>query len=114
MSSVIGKEQFTLGEFLRSRDFVLCNNVEHIISGKYTSDDFENDWTYCNIADDEHFEPYQWWLTTFDEDDVRELNFGYGLKFIYCECLDNWVFINDFCFGMSFDDFVIKKIAQEF
>lgn len=113
MSSVIGKDSFTLAEFLASRDFVLCNNVADIISGKHTSDDWENDWTYCNIADDEYFEPYQWWLTTFDEDDVRELNFDYGLRFIYCECLDNWVFINDFCFGMSFSDFVIKKIKQE-
>lgn len=65
MASVIGKDSFTLAEFLDSRDFVLCNKAQYIISGVYLAD---------------------------------------------CECLDNWVFINDFCFGMSFSDFVIKKI----
>lgn len=114
MASVIGKDSFTLAEFLDSRDFVLCNKVQYIINGVYLADcEWDNDWSYCNVADEEYFEPYQWWLTTFNEDDVAKLNRDYGLKFIYCEALDNWVFINDFCFGMSFSDFVIKKIEQE-
>lgn len=112
MASVIGKDSFTLTEFLESGDFILCNNVENIISGKDLADcEWDNDWSYCNIADDECFYPYQWWLTSFSEDDVAYINRCYGLKFIYCECLDNWVFVNDLCFGMSFDDYVIKKIA---
>ncbi len=114
MSSVIGKDNFTLAEFLRSSDFILCNKAMDIISGKILSDcEWDNDWSYCNIADDEYFEPYQYWLTTFNEDDVADLHHLYGLKFIYCEALDNWVFINDFCFGMSFDDFMIQRIDKE-
>lgn len=113
MSAVIGKDSFTLAEFLASRDFVLCNNVADILYGKVTKDFYDNDWNYCYTSSLVPFEPYQWWLTTFDEDDVHTLHRDYGLNFVYCDLLDNWVFINDLCFGMSFNDFVIKKIEQE-
>lgn len=114
MESVIGRDSFTLAEFLRSADFILCNRVEDIINGKILSDyEYDNDWSYCQIDIGEGFNPFQWYLTSLDEFDVSKLHEDYGLKFIYCDVLDTWIFINDLCFGMSFDDCVIEKIEKE-
>lgn len=90
--------KLNFGVFMNDHDMVLCNNVAEIFPLEYGFEVPEN------------FEPYQYLLTNFSENDVEYYQKNYGLKFAYCEELDLYVFLNDICFGMSFEDVVLKPL----
>lgn len=92
-------KELNYGQFMKDHDMVLCNNV--------TSFPLEYEFEVPK-----NFEPYQYFLTNFSENDVEYFKENYGLKFAYCEELDLYVFLNDICFGMSFDDVVLKPLKQ--
>ena len=83
---------------MKDHDMVLCNNIGELFPLEY---EFEIP---------EKFEPYQYFLTNFSRNNVEYFSSRYGLKFAYCEELDLYVFLNDVCFGMSFEDVVIKPL----
>lgn len=90
-------KKLNFGKFMKDHDMVLCNNV--------ASFPLEYEFEVP-----ENFEPYQYFLTNFSENDIEYYKETYGLKFAYCEELDLYVFLNDICFGMSFNDVVIKPL----
>lgn len=91
-------KELNFGVFMKDHDMVLCNNVVELFHLEYEFEVPEN------------FEPYQHFLTNFSENDVEYFSSRYGLKFAYCEELDLYVFLNDVCFGMSFEDIVLKPL----
>lgn len=90
-------KELNLAKFMNDHDMVLCNNV--------ASFPLEYEFEVP-----ENFEPYQHFLTNFSENDVEYFSENYGLKFAYCEDLDLYVFLNDICFGMSFNEVVLKPL----
>lgn len=91
-------KELNFGQFMKDHDMVLCNNIGEQFSLEYEFEVPEN------------FEPYQYFLTNFSENDIEYYKETYGLKFAHCEELDLYVFLNDICFGMSFNDVVIKPL----
>lgn len=91
-------KELNFRQFMKDHDMVLCNNIGELFPLEY---EFEIP---------EKFEPYQYFLTNFSRNDVEYFSSRYGLKFAYCEELDLYVFLNDVCFGMSFEDVVIKPL----
>ncbi len=92
--------KLNFGKFMKDHDMVLCNNIGELFPLEYEFEVPEN------------FEPYQYFLTNFSENDIEYYKETYGLKFAYCEELDLYVFLNDICFGMSFDDVALKPLKQ--
>ena len=92
--------KLNFGKFMKDHDMVLCNNIGELFPLEYEFEVPEN------------FEPYQYFLTNFSENDIEYYKETYGLKFAYCEKLDLYVFLNDICFGMSFEDVVLKPIPR--
>lgn len=90
-------KELNLAKFMKDHNMVLCNNV--------ASFPLEYEFEVP-----ENFEPYQYFLTNFSENDVEYFSENYGLKFVYCEDLDLYVFLNDICFGMSFNEVVLKPL----
>lgn len=100
----------TLADFFSRHDFVRCNNLWDIIRNEEHNPE---SWEYCNISDDEFFEPYNYWVTSMSRGDCRYYNNTYGLKFIYCDTLDIWVFVNDICCGTAYEDCKLKPIEEQ-
>lgn len=90
--------KLNFGKFMKDHDMVLCNNIGELFPLEYEFEVPEN------------FEPYQYFLTNFSENDIKYYKETYGLKFAYCEELDLYVFLNDICFGMSFWDVILKPL----
>ena len=93
-------KELNFGVFMKDHDMVLCNNIGEQFSLEYEFEVPKN------------FEPYQIFLTNFSENDTEYYKETYGLKFAYCEELDLYVFLNDICFGMSFEDVVLKPLKK--
>lgn len=100
-------KQITLKDFLNRADFVRSNKVWDLIN----REEYDHDnWKYCKPRDDEHWEPYNYWITSMDSVDVEYYHDTYKLNFIYCDTLDVWVWANDLCCGMSFEDVTLKPV----
>ena len=68
-------KKLNFGKFMKDHDMVLCNNV--------ASFPLEYEFEVP-----ENFEPYQYFLTNFSENDIEYYKETYGWKFAYCEELD--------------------------
>lgn len=99
--------ELNFGQFMRGRDMVLCNKTE-VLFGDGADYEFESRPEYFSDIMELDSEVYQYFITSLDCSDVGYYNKHYGLRFIYSESLDLWVFLNDICFGMSFDDVNLK------
>ena len=67
-------------------DIVLCNNVPEIDESVWNNFTEE----VCN-EDGYYDEVYQWFITSYDEDDVKWLTKNFDLLFTYSEKLDCWI-----------------------
>lgn len=67
-------------------DIVLCNNVPEIdetVWDNFTEDIYDKDGNCDEI--------YQWFITSYDEDDVKWLTKNFDLLFTYSEKLDCFI-----------------------
>lgn len=99
--------ELNFGHFMRDRGMVLCNNTDALFGGG-ADYEFESRPEHFSDIMELDREVYQYFITSLDYSDVAYYNKHYGLRFIYSESLDLWVFLNDICFGMSFDDVNLK------
>lgn len=42
------------------------------------------------------------------EDDVKYYSVNYKLRFVYSGLLDLWIFVNNICCGMAYEDVILE------
>lgn len=98
----------TLKDFFSRHDFVRCDAWEIIRNEEF---DFDS-WRLCPQSELDLDRAYNFWVTSMSSMDCEYYHKTYGLKFIHCDTLGVYVFVNDLCCGMAYEDCKLKPIEE--